>query len=157
MATILVDAKVYTVDDEEALNRGIVCDHLYGGSKPIWSNDGDNYIEDKVVSEYIKGRRFIRRSIVPIEKDDTFTDTPYKEKVDTKIVGLSKDVHEALGWHVEAFDNIERELAICRNRISTLNCQLNNANNDSLFYKKILEELQSLSFWGRIVRVFKGY
>lgn len=157
MATILIDAKVYTVDDEEALHRGVACEHFNGGIEPIWSTNSENYMEAKVVSERIKGRRCIRRSRVPLEKDDVFMDDPYKDRVDIKIIGLSKDVHQALGWHVETFDSMERELDICRDRISTLNSQLNNANNDSLFYKKMLEELQSLSLWGRIIRVFKGY
>jgi len=146
MATILVDAKVYIVDDEEALCTGVVYDHLHGCSEPVWNSDGDNYMEAKVVSEYIRGRRFIRRPD------------------GTKIIGLSKDVHEALEWHVEAFDNMEKELSYSTNllgisnrRVENLTKQLMRTQSENQGYRIVLEELQSLSLWGRIVRVFKGY
>jgi len=156
MATILIDAKVYQVDDEEALHRGVACEFYNGSVEPVWPTSRENYMETKVISECIKGRRFIRRSRVPLEEGDVFMDDLSKDKVDVKIIGLSEDVHEALEWHVEVFDNMERELNNCRNYNHALKLQLGSVTNESLIYKKRLEDLQSLNLWGRIVRVFKG-
>tara|TARA_R110000737_G_scaffold296532_3_gene303132 strand:- start:379 stop:873 length:495 start_codon:yes stop_codon:yes gene_type:complete len=164
MATILIDAEVYTVDDEVALHRGVAYDHLYGGSEPVWSSGGDNYMEAKTISEYIKGRRFIRRPD------------------GTKIIGLSKNVHDTLGWHVEAFDNMEAELSTLKyellaakimkeeykaalrmadaeyNYIKIL-CDVYKGELD--IYRACNKSLQSLSLWGRIkysiTGLFKWY
>jgi len=164
MATILIDAKVYEVDDEEALHRGVACEFYNGSVEPVWSTSRENYMEAKVISECIKGRRFIRRSRVPLGEGDVFMDDPSKDKVDVKIIGLSEDVHEALEWHVEAFDNMEKELSyntnllgISRRRVDNLLEMLKHVQSENEDYMLVLGELQSLSLWGRIVRVFKGY
>tara|TARA_R110000744_G_scaffold162525_1_gene279173 strand:+ start:2383 stop:2868 length:486 start_codon:yes stop_codon:yes gene_type:complete len=161
MATILIDAEVYTVDDEVALHRGV---HLGSLPPPIWSSGGDNYMEAKTVSEYIKGRRFIRRS------------------EGTKIIGLSKDVHEALGWHVGAFDSMEDKLSTLKDELlaakimkDEYKAALRMADMENVcvraehavttaeldIYRACYKALQSLSLWGRIKHsitgLFKGY
>jgi hypothetical protein len=150
MAILLVDAKVYKVKDMDAL-RGL----SYTTTTALRSISDNSYLPVEDAVELIRGKRFIRRrrkefGINPNPK----TGHSYEEE--EIIVGLSNDVHEALGWHVEAFDNMEKELDGLRNTNYSINRKLSTVKSKCGKYEVALLKYNNLTFWSKLCKVFKG-
>ena len=93
---------------------------------------GDDFVERKIFTELIRGRRFRR----PSDGTDI-------------IIGVSKQAQDVIGLQYEAFTNLEQMYNLeCHNHSVT-------AREKNKYFSK-LEVLRTASFFTRIKWLFKG-
>lgn len=121
MAIFITDIKILHGD------RNLIERHFIPGQSSVrlLIDDKDGYLKTVEISrEQIQGRSFRNR---------------YNEDV---VIGLSKEVQEALGLPMEAFDSMSQTISDQRNTIWDLKSKLVNVNQ--------------MTLWQRIKFVFKG-
>lgn len=127
----------------------------------------------EVISEQIKLNRLITRDKkVLLDKFniDYYTRTEgweilqpneqgvqYAVQYQDNIVGLSKEVHEVLGWSVGYVTKLENHIDTMTILNDTIRWEMAILQSEKGCIERELQDIRKLSLWGRIVKVFKGY
>ncbi len=171
MAKILIDAKAITVPDDRSLYELRQSGDKFDRYR--WESGYDGIMPHEEVSEQIKLNRVIqrnKRAIVDAHNIDYYKENKewniqspdhngvvYAENYQDSLIGLSKDVHDVLGWSVGHVSDLECEVTSLRHTVERVRRYKNKLVIDNSKLQDELNTLQNLSLWGRIVRVFNGY
>lgn len=172
MAIILIDAKTITVPDERSLYT--LCDNSkYNVDYIPYDRGFEGNSTTAKIGEQIKLNRIIQRNkreIVDAHNIDYYKENKewriqstdhngvvYAENYQDSVIGLSKDVHDVLGWSVDYVSDLECEVTSLRHTVERVRRYKNKLVIDNSKIQDELNTLQNLSLWSRIVRVFKRY